>query len=213
MPLPFQFSPPPLVRGSADLELVGEPGGVGLIGEQTDGAAHRGLAVESALRSVQDLDALDVEQLEVRVVERIGDRDVVDVDADGGVAGGELAHAAQIDLGAVGAEVGEVERGHVARVVDEVVGAQRLERVLGEGVMVAGTSCSTASMREAGDGDLLDSRDDLGGDAAACRRFAREADGERAHRRHFDARLVGDATGGDLDLVGAGAGVQRYVAL
>ena len=76
--------------------------------------------------------------------------------------------------------------------------------------MVAGTSCSDSSMRVPV--TVISSTREM---VSLVMRLPAAASGakltgERAHLRHLDARLVGDATGGDLDLVGAGAGVGSH---
>ena len=62
------------------------------------------LAVQGALGSAQDLDALQIEQVELGAADAAV-IDVIDIDADSGIEGLQgvrLAHAADVDVGRVG---------------------------------------------------------------------------------------------------------------
>ena len=92
--------------GAVDLGIAEHLAGIGLGGDEAHRARHRAGTVQRALRSAQNLDALEVIDLEVGGLALDRDRRVVEVDCDqrtvgrvGGrvAAGGEAAHVELVE--------------------------------------------------------------------------------------------------------------------
>ncbi len=106
---------------------------VGLVADELDGAAHRTRAIQRALGAAQHFDTIDVEELRLRTAHAVqiarGHRDVIQVHADSGRAGGRT-DAANFDIaqpcpGTAGA--GERHIRHGARHIREVVDMRGLQ--------------------------------------------------------------------------------------
>ena len=112
--------------------LAGGPLRIRLGGDDPHDTADGAGAVERALRAAQHLHAIDVHQPQVRIGGVVGDRDVVEVEADSrlGLAGERpVRQAANEDLVAAGAQVGDRDRDHLGSDLVKGLAAQRLDVV------------------------------------------------------------------------------------
>ncbi len=113
----------------ADFGGAAEFTDLGLRGDVTHGARAGSRAEQGALRSAQHFDAVEVVEIEVRREQRHGDRRFIQIDADGFLHTGLIAHhlagadATDGNLALTWAKVGDVQAGHIARHLDDVGGA------------------------------------------------------------------------------------------
>ncbi len=213
--------------------LAGQLGGVGLVGDVLQQAAHRTGAVQGALRASQHLDVVQVEQAEVerglRAVD-IGaagaERHVVDVDADRGdrlLTGGYAADADGVVAGAGG---GDVDAGLVGQVVAQLARAGVLQLVRGDRLHLHRHLALRLTAARGGDGDdggivraigvlgggrasgLRDSHWLYSGFLRAGPRRHRDASQRDQRRQQRDPGSLGGLTGRILDF---GHGVPQYV--
>ncbi len=131
-------------------------------GHQLHGAANGVLAVEGALRTTQDLDPLQVQQIELAAPDTAV-IDVVDIDADGrveGLQGVRLAHAADVDIGRVRRTpaLDQVQVRHRALQVRDLLRARALQRLAAEGREGQRGLLGRFLGAAGGDDDVLDAR-------------------------------------------------------
>ena len=135
---------------------------LGLVGDVADRAADRARTEQRALRTAQGLDAVQVEQVDVRGEQRQRGHGFVEIDADlllharlvaDHLAGGNAAHR---DLALAGAEVLDRQTGDVARQVFKGHRARALDVLFRLGVDREGNVLDRRVALGRGDDDLFD---------------------------------------------------------